>query len=73
VDHWENFPTARHRNSAAFSFADGHVEPIQWKGQLLKTLEAQGIAGNYTEDLDEPDLDDLRQVQDQMALPASQN
>ena len=73
VDHWENFPTARHRNSAAFSFADGHVEPIQWKGQLLKTLEAQGIAGNYTEDLDGPDLEDLRQVQDQMALPASQN
>jgi len=73
VDHWDNVPTTRHRNSATFSFADGHVASIHWTGQLLKTLEAQGIAGNYTEDVTEPDLNDLRRVQDAMALPAGQN
>jgi len=69
VDHWNNYPTARHGNSAAFSFADGHVAAIQWTGSLLKTLEAQALPGNYTTDLTGVDLNDLRRVQDAMALP----
>jgi prepilin-type N-terminal cleavage/methylation domain-containing protein/prepilin-type processing-associated H-X9-DG protein len=73
VDHWNNYPTARHGNSGAFSFADGHVAAIQWTGHLLQTLEAQGRPGNYTTDLAGPDLNDLRQVQDAMALPSGRN
>jgi prepilin-type N-terminal cleavage/methylation domain-containing protein/prepilin-type processing-associated H-X9-DG protein len=73
VDHWYNYPAARHGNSAAFSFADGHVAALQWTGPLLKTLEAQGTPGNYTTDLTGPDLNDLRRVQDAMALPTGQN
>src|ERR1035437_8445486 len=73
VDHWNNYPTARHGNSAAFSFADGHVAAITWAGHLLKTLEAQATPGNYTTDLTGPDLSDLRQVQDAMALPTGRN
>jgi prepilin-type N-terminal cleavage/methylation domain-containing protein/prepilin-type processing-associated H-X9-DG protein len=73
VDHWNNYPTARHGNSAAFSFADGHVAAMQWTGYLLKTLDAQAIPGNYTADLTGPDLNDLRRVQDGMALPTGWN
>jgi prepilin-type N-terminal cleavage/methylation domain-containing protein/prepilin-type processing-associated H-X9-DG protein len=73
VDHWYNYPAARHANGAAFSFADGHVAAIQWTGPLLKTLEAQGTPGNYTTDLTGPDLNGLRRVQDGMALPTGQN
>jgi prepilin-type processing-associated H-X9-DG protein len=73
VDHWYNYPAARHGNAAAFSFADGHVAAIQWTGPLLKTLESQGTPGNYTADLSGPDLIDLRRVQDAMALPTGQN
>jgi prepilin-type processing-associated H-X9-DG protein len=73
VDHWNNYPTARHGNSATFSFADGHVAAFQWTGPLLKTLDAQGTPGNYLTDLTGSDLNDLRRVQDAMALPAVQN
>jgi prepilin-type processing-associated H-X9-DG protein len=73
VDHWYNYPSARHANAAAFSFADGHVAPIKWTGPLLKALEVQGVAGNHTTDLSGPDLADLRRVQDGMALPRGGN
>jgi prepilin-type processing-associated H-X9-DG protein len=73
VDHWNNYPTARHGNSATFSFADGHVAAFQWTGPLLKTLDAQGTPGNYLTDLTGSDLNDLRRVQDAMALPVAQN
>ena len=73
VDHWYNYPAARHSNGAAFSFADGHVAAIQWRGPLLKALEAEGPPGNYTTELTGADLNDLRQVQDGMALPAGRN
>jgi prepilin-type N-terminal cleavage/methylation domain-containing protein/prepilin-type processing-associated H-X9-DG protein len=73
MDHWYNYPSARHGKNTPFSFADGHVEAIRWKGQLLKALEAQAIPGNYTTDLTGPDLNDLRLVQDAMALPAGRN
>jgi len=72
-DHWENYPAARHGNGATFSLADGHVEAFHWKGQILKTLEAEKDAGNYTTDLTGPDLDDLRLVQAGIALPNGQN
>ena len=73
MNHWYNYPAARHNNGAAFSYADGHVAAIKWTGTVLKNLEAKGIPGNYTTDLTGPDLNDLRQVQDAMALPAGRN
>lgn len=73
VNHWNNYPAARHNNAAVFSFADGHAAPFQWTGQMLMTLETEGVAGNYTADLNGSDLNDLRMVQAAMALPAGQN
>jgi prepilin-type processing-associated H-X9-DG protein len=73
VNHWYNYPAARHGNGAAFSFVDGHVAAIHWTGPLLKTLAAQGTPGNYITDVTGPDLNDLRRVQDGMALPTGQN
>jgi len=73
VDHWNNYPTARHGNSATFSFADGHVAAFHWTGSLLKTLDARGTPGNYLTELTGSDLNDLRRVQDAMALPTGQN
>jgi prepilin-type N-terminal cleavage/methylation domain-containing protein/prepilin-type processing-associated H-X9-DG protein len=73
VNHWNNYPTARHNNSAVFSFADGHVAAFRWTGPILKTLEAEAVAGNYTADLSASDLNDLRMVQAAMALPVGQN
>jgi len=73
IDHWNNYPTARHKNGAGFSFADGHAVIIKWTGQVLKTLESQAVPGNYTENLTGADLNDLRVVQAAMALPAGHN
>jgi len=73
VNHWENYPTARHGNAAGFSFADGHAVAFQWAGQTLKTDEARKEVGNDTDDLTGPDLDDLRRVQAAIALPTGQN
>jgi prepilin-type processing-associated H-X9-DG protein len=72
VNHWNNFPTARHGNAATFSFADGHGAILKWSGTMLQTLDAQAIPGNYTADLSGNDLNDLRRVQIAMALPAGQ-
>ncbi|HTL72981.1 MAG TPA: prepilin-type N-terminal cleavage/methylation domain-containing protein [bacterium] len=33
---WWNPPTARHNNSATFSFVDGHAEMWKWHGDLIK-------------------------------------
>lgn len=73
INHWNNYPTARHGNAGTFSFADGHALAFKWKGQLLKTLETSNVPGNYTADVSGSDLNDLRQVQAAMALPAGQN
>jgi len=73
INHWNNYPTDRHKNGAGFSFADGHVVIMKWTGQLLKSLEVQAIPGNYTADLDGADLNDLRMVQAAIALPPGQN
>jgi prepilin-type N-terminal cleavage/methylation domain-containing protein/prepilin-type processing-associated H-X9-DG protein len=73
VNHWNNYPTARHGSSATFSFADGHVAAFQWTGPLLKTLDAKMTPGNYLTHLAGFDLNDLRRVQDAMALPTGQN
>jgi prepilin-type N-terminal cleavage/methylation domain-containing protein/prepilin-type processing-associated H-X9-DG protein len=73
IDHWNNYPTARHKNGAGFSFADGHAVILKWTGQVLKRLEAQAVPGNYTDDLEGADLNDLRLVQAAIALPAGQN
>jgi prepilin-type N-terminal cleavage/methylation domain-containing protein/prepilin-type processing-associated H-X9-DG protein len=70
VDHWNNYPTARHNNGAVFSFADGHATVMKWKGQILKLLEDANDVGNHTDDLTGPDLDDLRVVQAGTALPS---
>jgi len=71
VNHWDNFPSARHGNGADFSFADGHVAARRWKGRLLRDLEARLQSGNYTTDVAGLDLEDLRWVQSGMALPAN--
>jgi prepilin-type processing-associated H-X9-DG protein len=73
VNSWLNYPTSRHGNAAGFSYADGHVQAIQWLGQHLKNLEAAGVPGNDTTTLTGADLNDLRNVQAGMALPAGQN
>jgi prepilin-type N-terminal cleavage/methylation domain-containing protein/prepilin-type processing-associated H-X9-DG protein len=73
VNHWNNYPTARHNNAGTFSFADGHALAFKWTGQKLKALEAENVPGNYTADVSGPDLNDLRLVQAAMALPAGQN
>jgi prepilin-type processing-associated H-X9-DG protein len=70
VNHWNNYPTARHNNAAVFSFADGHAAAFRWAGRILKTLELEDVPGNYTDDLTGSDLNDLRTVQAAMALPA---
>ena len=33
---WWNPPTARHNNSATFSFVDGHAEIWKWRGDLIR-------------------------------------
>ncbi len=73
VNHWNNYPTARHGNGAGFSFADGHAAAFRWTGQMLQNLEAKAVEGNYTADLTGADLRDLRLVQAAMALPMGQN
>jgi len=74
VNNWLNYPTARHGNAAGFSYADGHVVDIQWIGSHLKNLEAAGVPGNDEANvLTGVDLNDLRNVQAGIALPAGQN
>ena len=73
INHWDNYPTARHGNGATFSFVDGHAEAFKWKGRFLKNLEAKVLPGNYVADVPAADLADLRRVQNAMALPAEQN
>lgn len=74
INSWLNYPTARHANAGVFSYADGHATAIQWTGQHLKSLEASGAAGNDTTTLTATgDLNDLRAVQNGMALPNGQN
>ncbi len=72
VNHWNNFPTARHGNAATLSYADGHAAILKWSGTMLQTLDAQATPGNYTTDLSGNDLNDLRRVQVAMALPSGQ-
>jgi prepilin-type processing-associated H-X9-DG protein len=73
VNHWNNYPAARHDNGAVCSFADGHVVTVHWTGQILRKLEAEAVPGNYLTDLTGPDLNDLRLIQAGMALPLGQN
>ena len=36
-----NLPSNRHNNGCSFSFLDGHVETMRWRGMRLKELNAQ--------------------------------
>jgi len=41
---WQNYPAARHGNSAGLSFADGHAEVWTWRGSAL-TLNSKSASG----------------------------
>jgi prepilin-type N-terminal cleavage/methylation domain-containing protein/prepilin-type processing-associated H-X9-DG protein len=53
---WQNVPASRHGNFGQFSFADGHVGIMKWRGP--KTQYLQGLNANSGK---EPDVD-LNQV-----------
>lgn len=58
-DRWVNMPAARHSQSGAFSFVDGHVE--QWKWRWPKTFKKKESYWKRAEN--EADLADLRRLQ----------
>jgi prepilin-type N-terminal cleavage/methylation domain-containing protein/prepilin-type processing-associated H-X9-DG protein len=59
---FQNAPTARHLNSAVFSFADGHVDKHKWMG----LAKEQGLDTSATT----PELKkDLRWIQDRVYPP----
>ncbi|MCZ7641028.1 MAG: hypothetical protein M5U12_36230 [Verrucomicrobia bacterium] len=56
---WVNLPAARHNQSGALSFADGHVE--HWKWQAAKTFTPKQSYWEMVES--EKDLGNLRRLQ----------
>jgi len=72
---WWNWPTARHANSAGFTFADGHATDIPWQGKQLQTWEQTKVCGNQNgnELTVAADLYDLLTVQNGQAMPAGSN